>query len=115
MLFNYVFVQLYFHICGNIKTIEIGRVTSQSEVENKMAPNRLAAMFFTIMNDFQGEERLGRLLRPEEEKFTSSLHKAMRPLLSSCHHSVRHNDFVQSRTVITSKNPLDVVFKVQGL
>ena len=54
-----------------------------------MAPNRLATMNFTIMNAriLRREERLGRLLRPEEDKSGSqSLYKGMRNLVSSFHH-----------------------------
>jgi len=63
ILFNYGSV----HICENSN--KLGRVTSQSEVENKLALYRTAAMIFTAILDLEAEERQRKLRRLEEEKY----------------------------------------------
>ena len=57
ILFNYGSV----HICENSN--KLGRITSQSKVENKMAPYRTAVMIW------RPEERQIKLRRLEEEKY----------------------------------------------
>ena len=43
------------HICKNSN--KLGRVTSQSKVENKMAPYRTAAMIFTAILDLEARRK----------------------------------------------------------
>jgi len=50
-LFNYGSV----HICKN--STKLGRITSQSKVENKMALYRTAAMIFTAMLDLEARRK----------------------------------------------------------
>ena len=92
ILVNYVSV----HICKD--TNKLARVTLQSEVES---------LIFR-------RERQGKLPRLEEDKSASSLHKAIRSFASSCHHACVHH-FVQLCTVITSNNPLEVVWSYYNL
>ena len=50
------FTQLWF--CSHLRNSnELGRVTSQSKVENKMAPNRTAAMIFTLILDLEARKK----------------------------------------------------------
>ena len=51
ILFNYGSV----HICENSN--KLGRVTSQSKVENRMAPYRTAAMIFTAILDLEARRK----------------------------------------------------------
>ena len=69
ILFNYGSV----HICENSN--KLGRVTSQSKVENKMALYRAAAMMTTILD-----------LEARRKAKEASLHKAIKSLVSSNHH-----------------------------
>ena len=63
ILFSYGSV----HICGNSN--KLSRVTSQSKVENKMAPYRTAAMIFTAILDLEARRKVKKLSRLQEEKY----------------------------------------------
>ena len=59
-----------------INSNKLGRVTSKSKAENKMALYRTAAMIFTTILDLEAR-RKGK---------EASLHKASKSLVSSNHH-----------------------------
>jgi len=44
-----------FHICENLN--KLGRITSQSKVENKTAPHRTAAIIFTAILDVEARRK----------------------------------------------------------
>ena len=110
------------HICKNSN--KLGRVTSQSEVETKMAPYRTAAMIFTAILDLEARRKAKEASKARRRKIrrlkqqqrmgqfspsaiprlilshtgfllgmvfdsyctASSLHKAIKSLVSSNHH-----------------------------
>ena len=110
------------HICKNSN--KLGRVTSQSKVENKMAPYRTAAMLFTAILDLEARRKAKETSKARRRKIrrlkqqqrmrqfspsaiprlilshasvllcmafnscctASSLHKAIKSLVSSNHH-----------------------------
>ena len=75
ILFNYGSV----HICENSN--KLGRVTSQSKVENKMAPYRTAVMIFTAKLDLDARRKAKEALKARKRKqrrlkhFSSTLHR----------------------------------------
>ena len=54
------------HICENSN--KLGRVTSQSKVENKMAPYRTAAMTFTAIHDLEARRKAMEALKARRRK-----------------------------------------------
>ena len=62
ILFSYGSV----HICGNSN--KLSRVTSQSKVENKMAPYRTAAMIFTAILDLEARRKVKEAFKATKRK-----------------------------------------------
>ena len=62
ILFNYGSV----HICENSN--KLGRVTSQSKVENKMVPYRTAAMIFTAILDLEARRKANEASKARRRK-----------------------------------------------
>ena len=75
ILFNYASV----HICEN--SSKLGRVTSQSKVENKMAPYRRAVMIITAKLDLDARRKAKEASKARKRKlrrlkrFSSTLHR----------------------------------------